>query len=236
MAHFRRTDFDNSTSGNHLVIVPTVWEYLAVLTGLRSNRKIVQRKLISPQHLKRCGMGPSKSLRMSQSLEKHCINELTLLGVCGALVPELDIGDVVCANSTWVQAESQQAGLIDTPLSATMQSAMHTKRDRFKIYYGTMACSTTVVIDSQKRELADISGGIAVEMEAGPLAQWAADAAIPFNHIRVVIDRCNSQPLFFGRPWSIITELNGLPKIRESIRALNTLARLAHELASFRSE
>jgi hypothetical protein len=49
-----------------------------------------------------------------------------------------------------------------------------------------------VLSSVEQKRAAAASGAVAVEMEAGPLAQWATGRSVPFVHLRVVLDPVES--------------------------------------------
>ncbi len=217
----------------HLVIVPTFWEWAAVRIGSPRVKLDSPPQLgampIQRTRIVSCGMGRIKAGRLAASLNKQHVSEISLLGVCGGLVPELNVGDIVCATSTLERSSgdemSQLSTLIHDRYRYRIESIAST--NNCLVHFGAVFCSSRISTASEKCDLASESRAIAVEMESMPLAHWAKDALIPFNHVRVVIDAWDSQPLMLSRPLEWFWEFNGFPKLREAYLALKTLHLLA---------
>jgi hypothetical protein len=57
---------------------------------------------------------------------------------------------------------------------------------------GPVLTSDRVLSTVEDKEAGAALGAVAVEMEAGPLARWAAARGVPFVHLRIVLDPYNS--------------------------------------------
>jgi adenosylhomocysteine nucleosidase len=115
--------------------------------------------------------------------ERRPVAALISIGFCGALDPELDLGDIFVAN------EVMAVGPALSPPGA------------IKPHKGGRLVSTdrVVVTPEEKAELRR-AGGAAVDMEAGAVAQRARQNGIPFYCVRVVTDTAGERlPLDFNR-------------------------------------
>ena len=236
-AQLQRTD-DLVDHQTRLVIVPTIWEWAAISLGKRPSRPDLAPQLgegaIQRTKIVRCGMGSAKAARLASRLNKQSVSEVTLLGVCGGLVPGLNVGDIVCGTSTVERSSGDELSEIDTLMHdrhrLRIESIACTNNCR--VHFGAVFCASRVITATEKRNLAGDSRAIAVEMESAPLARWAKDSMISFSHVRVVIDAWDSQPLMLSRPLEWIREIRGFPKLREAYVALKTLHHLAREIGS----
>jgi 4-hydroxy-3-methylbut-2-enyl diphosphate reductase len=152
-----------------LLITPTRAEYRAVEASLRSSPAAVSLERVM------CGMGPECAAEFCRQLEaRTCLPAaLALIGVAGGLDPALAAGDVVLA-SVALDEDGRRAPCRVIPLPGaaigpliTVSRALHTPAEK---------------------AAARDSGALAVEMEAYPLAAWAAARGLPFVHARVILD------------------------------------------------
>ena len=102
---------------------------------------------------------------------------VALLGWAGGLLDHLAVGDIVIA---------------DQALSAT-DSGVDCVRLELpglpRVHCGPMLTTGHVLATPEAKHSAGRSGALAVEMEAYPLAAWAAKHKVPFVHGRVILDR-----------------------------------------------
>jgi len=105
-------------------------------------------------------------------------------GCAGALAPELRPGDLVVAS----------AGVADGRRfavdAAFERRAQQICRERSLPWHAGSILTSPVVLTKAavKREAAQSSGAIAVEMEAGAIAAVAAQHEIPFGQVRAILD------------------------------------------------
>ena len=110
---------------------------------------------------------------VESALEHFSADAIVSIGFCGALTEELHIAEVVVG--TEVLAGARRFPALHPPASLP-----HHK--------GVVCCIDHIAGSaSEKRELRSL-GAIAVEMEAGGVADRAAAHAVPFYCIRVVTD------------------------------------------------
>ena len=137
-------------------------------------------------------------------------------GVCGALDPSLNVGDVFVAESVTYR------GRIFS--SRPAPSASHHRT-------GALISSDRVAATAGEKEALRTAGAAAVDMEAGALAEAAASWSVPFFCIRAISDRADENlPLnfndyrdrsgYFSRPRILAAAL------REPVRLLPALIKL----------
>jgi hypothetical protein len=101
------------------------------------------------------------------------VSTLVLLGWAGGLVPSLPAGSLVCASLALHQDQPPIAcQTLDLPNTRT----------------APILTVSQALVTPQEKLSARASGAAAVEMEAYSLAQWAQLHAVPFIHVRVILD------------------------------------------------
>ena len=159
-----------------------------------------------------CGVGPENARRATTALLAAGAGGLVSWGIAGGLIANLSPGtlllaaSVVCADaayetdSDWVSRLSQR---ITSILQVSHQS----------IYSGGLLVSSA----AEKKQLADESGAVAVDMESGVIAEAAVAAGVPFVCIRVIAD-----PASFSLPSTLGAAINddGFVSIELALRAL----------------
>jgi nucleoside phosphorylase len=89
----------------------------------------------------------------------------------------------------------RNAGRQDTARrSAAHRSAAHSgaAQQGRRLVVGPVLTSPRVLERAAEKRAAGAGGAAAVEMEAAPLAHWAAERGVPFRHVRVVLDPMSS--------------------------------------------
>jgi adenosylhomocysteine nucleosidase len=152
-----------------LLIAPTEAEYRTVEACLRDLLAAGGLELTT------CGIGPERSAAFCRSLETraHRPKALVLVGVAGGLDPLLKVGDAVLASAA-LGEDGRRAACSIIPLPGAAVGPMLTVR-------------RALCTPGEKAAARD-TGALAVEMEAYPLAAWAAERGLPFVHARVILD------------------------------------------------
>jgi len=153
-----------------LLITPTQAEYRAVGASLRGLLAAGSLELVM------CGIGPECAARLGRRLDEReeLPSGLALVGVAGGLDPALAAGVVVLASAAW-DDEGRCAPCTIISLPGAVVGPLLTVR---------RALYTPAEKAAQQRA----AGALAVEMEAYPLAAWAAERGLPFVHARVILD------------------------------------------------
>ena len=160
----------HTLSGHLILVTPTISEYRAVrplIAGLAAEG-VLETVM--------CGIGPECAARFCRRLDERegLPSGLALVGVAGGLDPALAVGDVVLASAA-LDDEGRQVPCTVIPLPGAVVGPLLTVR---------RALYTPAEKAAQQRA----SGALAVEMEAYPLAVWAAERGLPFVHARVILD------------------------------------------------
>jgi len=199
-----------------LFITPTYAEYAAVRAA------VADRLAGGTLWLALCGIGPARALALSRRLERSgWTGTLALLGWAGGLSPHLAAGDLVVADAA-LDGGGQRVPLLPPDLpGATV---------------GPLLSAPALLLTAQAKRDARSSGALAVEMEAYPLAAWAAARNLPFVHARIILDTASDALPDLGdaldvlgrvRPARLIRRLLGRPRTALSLLAL---ARRVREL------
>jgi len=123
-----------------------------------------------------CGVGFVKARqRTAATLARWPAQVVLNLGTCGALVPELSVGDVVHGDRIML-ASDNQGGPADTRLSPLGQPR------------GTVVTVADPVFDPARRAALAKMGGVVCEMEAAGVLLACTDAGVPLRVIKVVSD------------------------------------------------
>ena len=110
--------------------------------------------------------------------DRNLIVAVISTGFCGGLDPQLALGEIVEATS-----------VLDCDTGRQFSSrAVSTSSARVRGVVLSMDRVAATVEEKTKLRMANI-GAAAVEMEAGAVAAWACEQAIPFYCVRVVSDR-----------------------------------------------
>jgi nucleoside phosphorylase len=181
-----------------ILIVPTRWESEAVLSALSNPVPDpawdVPAWRVSDLLVVEPGMGPDLAAALLPRLESLAPQELWLYGWCGGLSPELDVGDLVLADVTIFIGEDGQTTHISHPApeSLVVETCRLAQESGRRMVVGPALTSYHVLSSVEQKRAGAASGAVVVEMEAGPLAQWAAGRSVPFVHLRVVLDPAGS--------------------------------------------
>jgi squalene cyclase/nucleoside phosphorylase len=180
-------------------------ESLLVAAPLRLEARALRRG--GPRlHVVRTGMGSVRAKTAAARLAMEPASALVVAGLCGALDPTLQPGDVVVASSL-VEARAQPA-LADA-LAAPLRAAGLPVRE------GAIVSVDRVVHGRERRALA-ARGALAADMESTWLAAGAAGR--PFGVVRVVLDAPRHE---LWRPGLARNLLSALRTLREVAAVLD---------------
>jgi nucleoside phosphorylase len=167
-----------------IVVAPMRWESKAVRHAIGGLQRITAPFPAwrgNALTLVECGVGPERAARITSWLGE--VDEVWLVGVAGGLVEGLETGDVLLADSIIAGSERLpcEAG---AELRARLGEGVRV---------GPLLSSARALIPpEEKRAAAARTGALAVEMEAAPLARWAAGRGVRFVHLRVILDPVDS--------------------------------------------
>ncbi len=183
-----------------LLIAPTLPEYSAI-------RAAVAERLVNDAQVVLCGMGPARATALCQQLEKSgWVGSMALIGWAGGLRPNLAAGDSVLADAA-INIHGQRLSLAPPNLPGQV---------------GALLSVAAPLLTQQAKKAVQESNALAVEMEAFPLAAWAAAHKLPFVHARVILDAAHESLPDLGdaldafgrvRPGRLIQRLAAQPRV-----------------------
>jgi len=162
--------------------------------------------------LVRCGVGKVNAARCAQLLiDRFGVKGIINSGIAGGVSPEMDVGDVViatklCQHDFDITAFGYAKGYLSTgedgryPTFFTADSALSdaifesakARVSENKIKRGVIASGDVFVSGKeQKKEISELFGASAVEMEGAAIAQTAQYSGVPFAVLRVISDRAD---------------------------------------------
>jgi len=125
------------------------------------------------------GMGPERArIAAARGLAVDA-PAVAVIGVCGAVSPDVRAGDVVCAT----ELRRVDAEPVGSPDSALLADAL--RRRGLRVHVGSILCVDRILPPGELRALRD-EGVLGVDMESAWLAAAADDR--PFAVVRVVLD------------------------------------------------
>ena len=160
--------------------------------------------------LLRSGVGPGRARRAAEDLARHPARRIAVVGLCGALDPELSPGDVLIASR--VSAEDVPARDIEPAEVASLEAALQAQGIPARV--GPLL-STARLVHGAERETLRRAGAVAVDMESAWLAEGAGSR--PLALVRVVMDGPRHELL---RPATAGNLLRGLAMLRRLAPAL----------------
>ena len=167
--------------GRQTTPVGVLWQ------GARSHCQIV---------LLRCGMGPNRARQAATWLAaSYRLQGMISVGFAGGLQPELHTGDAVLAQQ--IQACSSPSMHAPVTFTAPMTpdpSLLHLAEQAatattFAFYGGALLSVDAVITEvTLKQHLGQLSGALAIDMEAYSIARIAEQQQLPFVSLKTVFD------------------------------------------------
>lgn len=151
--------------------------------------------------LVRSGMGRDRACRaLKEVAERYPLVLLLSIGYAGGLDPDLDVGDMVIADTVLDfepgAGDSENAALRKFPLSSAMVNQaliLSCPADTLMIRGTLVTVDQVVATPKEKQALRERSQASAVDMETSELAREAEDRAIPFLSIRSITDTVSQE-------------------------------------------
>lgn len=167
---------------------------IVVTACFRSETRAIAPR--SGARIVRTGMGARAADDLARAVAGRDRPSLILsTGFCGGLDSQLRLGDLVIADEVRMNGETVR---VDSTLVGRARAALDAKG--FSPRVAAVECTDDVLGSAQKRRLA-ARGGISVDLESGPLADWARASGVPFLSCRVVLDTAGEEfPFSAGVP------------------------------------
>jgi hopanoid-associated phosphorylase len=144
--------------------------------------------------LRLSGMGAEAAQTAAEGLCQHGVTALVSLGVAGALDSSLKPGDLVLPDAI-IHAGKR------LPVNIAWRNRLQQLLPADITVINGILANSAVPLTSEKtkRDLAQVTGACAVDMESGAIAEVAAIAGIPFIAVRAIID-----PIQFSPPQALL--------------------------------
>jgi len=196
----RRSDARNCGAADHqgaelLVLAPMALEARAIRAGAPWSR------------VEKIGMGPRRARAAARFTHHPSQRPALIAGVCGALDPQLEPGDVVLASELRTDTKT-----LPCPDPAILAGVL--RRGGLRVHVGPIASSSGLVFGERRRELA-LAGALAVDMESAAIVRAAP--GVPTAVVRVISDTAYS-------PFASLNTATG------GVRALLTLHKIGPAL------
>jgi nucleoside phosphorylase len=176
------------------------------------------------------GMGREAAGRALEALEGRPLAALISMGTCGALEAGMARGDIVIAERVLAERVICEGPGVEFDCQGELvEAAAAALGQGGRVVRGALLCRDAVASEPElKRRLAARYGVVAVDMESGAVAAYAAGRGVPFLALKVVSDRASDWMLpLDGRGW--LAE-----PVRRTLRLPRYLAGVARAAAGFR--
>lgn len=157
-----------------LILVPQGAEYHAVQRALQGRFPVLAIPAGS-----QAALAHLKQLQASEQLQDH--DQLLVMGLCGALAPHLQVGDVVIYQDC--VTESQSALACDPELTTTLAKQLQGIPAVRAITSDRVVCTAV-----EKRQLGQQTGAAVVDMEGFPILQALQNTGLRVAMVRVISD------------------------------------------------
>ncbi|MEW5825600.1 MAG: hypothetical protein AB1778_02110 [Candidatus Bipolaricaulota bacterium] len=145
-------------------------------------------------------------------------------GFCGGVDRRLGVGDMVIADAVrW------EENVFNVDLTQVRRAHDALASAGLRAWIGPVACAPEV-LDSEGKRAAALAGSLAVDMESGPLAAWAAERRVPFLSLRSVLDAAEDPMPFGRRPLALTAMHHPLVALRLAAAARRAGRRLGEAI------
>ena len=178
------------------VFTALAWESAAVraaLSQVRPERKRVWRGSVGNQEVLVVtgGIGPRRTQQTLERFTDVPFAAVLSVGCAGALIPGLATGQLVLAPDVRMRSAEPEAQLERFPLDVRLLAYARAAASQAAIpaAEGPLFTSASVLFTPEdKAQQGRATGAIAVEMESGVYAAFAAARGLPFLALRVIFD------------------------------------------------
>lgn len=208
-----------------IIFTALAWESAAVRSVLRQVRReregvwrgsSGQRDIL----IVTGGIGPHRARQTVQEFTDTPLSAVLSVGCAGALIPGLTTGQLVLAPAVRMCAKEPEGPLgtfgVDTRLFSAAQNAA--QQVGIETREGGIVTSSRVLFTQQEKEARGRETDcIAVEMESGVHAAFAAERTLPFLVLRVILDSVDM----------VIPPMKGVTTAEGKIRLSKAVAHIA---------
>jgi nucleoside phosphorylase len=178
------------------VFTALAWESAAVRSVLRQVKKVEERVWQGSTGRREVlvitgGIGVRRTRQTVERFVSTPFSIILSVGCAGALAPGLQTGQLILAPNIHLQPTKEEEQLQQFPVDVRLLAEMRTAAERLgvPIAYGPLFTSPKVLFTpEEKARQGERTGAIAVEMESGVHAEFAAKRGLPFLVMRVILD------------------------------------------------
>jgi len=138
------------------------------------------------------GVGKAKAEACAEAIyaKYDSINGFISAGMAGAVVPNLNIGEIVIGDAVFEEMQGLYEKVYETKRSVIKSTA---KRN---IRIGPVFCSDGFFSDAERKiRLHESTGALCVEMESAGIARFALKNGIPFVSVKAISDHADGKAL-----------------------------------------
>lgn len=219
------------------IFTALAWESAAVRAALRQVKREdeqVWRGVLGKQTVLVVtgGIGPRRTQQVLERFTDRPFAMLLSVGCAGALIPGLTTGYLILAPEVCMWSGEAEDRLERFPVDARLLAAARAAATQavIPVAEGSLFTSTRVLFTAEdKARQGNITGAIAVEMETGVHAAFAARRGLPFLAVRIVLDSVSmTVPVMKGimtpdgavRPMKAVSHLVTHPQHLSALLAL----------------
>lgn len=183
------------------IFTALAWESAAVRSVLRQMRREQERVWRGVAGNREAivvtgGIGPRRTQRMLEQFLHTPFSAVFSIGCAGALVPGLTMGQLVLASEVSMHEMNEEMRFDETrlqrfPVDPQLLSSIRTAAVKAGVptVDGSLFTSPKILFTpEEKAQRGRETGAIAVEMESGVHAAFAAQRGLPFLALRVILD------------------------------------------------
>ena len=178
------------------VFTALAWESAAVRSVLRQVKRVDERVWRGSTGVREVlvitgGLGLRRTRQIVEQFATTPFSAVLSIGCAGALVPGLVTGQLILAPDIRLQPAKDAEQLQQFPVDARLLAEMRTAATRVGVLMadGSLFTSPNVLFTAEeKAREGERTGAIAVEMESGVHAEFAAQRGLPFLVVRVILD------------------------------------------------
>ena len=178
------------------VFTALAWESAAVRSVLRQVQQIETRVWRGSTGMREVlvitgGIGPRRTRETLTQFATTPLSAVISIGCAGALIPGLETGQLVLASDVRMQPTKEDDQIERYPVDEQLLALTRTAAAHIgvPVVAGSLFTSPKVLFTPEEKvRQGERTGAIAVEMESGVHAAFAAERGLPFLVLRVILD------------------------------------------------
>lgn len=137
------------------------------------------------------GIGPRRTREVVERFATTPFSAVLSVGCAGALIAGLTTGQLILAPDVRLQPSKEDPRLVNFPVDDKLLTSMRAAAERVgvPVAHGSLFTSPKILFTPEEKSTqGQRTGAIAVEMESGVHAAFAAERGLPFLALRVILD------------------------------------------------